>query len=507
MFPGLASHPLLSIGQLCNDGCTATFSATRLNIHHGDTLLLSGTRAPTTGLWYLDLETLAPPAMAHALIPYTALADRIAFVHASLFSPALFTWCTAINSGHLTTFPDITARQVRKYPPDSPAMIKGHLDQQRANLRSTKPSPVRSPAATVAPHANSAHDSPTVARTHHVFVAHQRVTGQIYTDQPCRFLTPSSAGHTDMLVLYNYDSNAIHVKLMKSKSGPEILAAYKPLQTFMTSGHIDFQLAPPHLHRRNAAKRAIRTFKNHFIAGLCSTNPDSPLHLWDRLIPHALLTLNLLRTSRINPKLSAQAQFRGAFDYNCTPLAPPGTRFLVHVKPAIRETWAPHAVEGWYLGPALHHYRYHCVWITETRAERVADTLSWFPHRISMPTASSTDRALAAARDLVHALRNPSPASPFNPLDATQHQALTDLANLFASVAAPVSPVDAPTPAPMVQPPAPAPTPAQVRFAVPLVTAEHAPALPRVPTQAPPLPRAIQAADVAKPASPEQPHP
>jgi hypothetical protein len=28
IFPGLASHPLLSIGQLCDDGCTATFLAT-----------------------------------------------------------------------------------------------------------------------------------------------------------------------------------------------------------------------------------------------------------------------------------------------------------------------------------------------------------------------------------------------------------------------------------------------------------------------------------------------
>jgi hypothetical protein len=45
---------------------------------------------------------------------------------------------------------------------------------------------------------------------------------------------------------------------------------------------VDFQLAPPGVHRRNAAKRAIRTFKNHFIAGLCiSVDKDFPLHLWD----------------------------------------------------------------------------------------------------------------------------------------------------------------------------------------------------------------------------------
>ena len=64
------------------------------------------------------------------------------------------------------------------------------------------------------------------------------------------------------------------------------------------------------MHRRNAAERALRTFKTHFIAGLCSVDKDLPLHLWDRLLPQAELMLNLLRGSRINPKLSAWAQIR-----------------------------------------------------------------------------------------------------------------------------------------------------------------------------------------------------
>ncbi len=208
---------------------------------------------------------------------------------------------------------------------------------------------------------------------------------------------------------------------MKSKSGPEHLAAYKrvhslllsrglqpqlqkldneassALQQFLQSQGIDYQLAPPHLHRRNAAERAIRTFKNHFIAGLCSTDRDYPLHLWDRLLPQALLTLNLLRGSRINPRLSAYAQLHGAFDFNRTPLGPPGTRVLIHEKPSARETWAPHAVKGWYLGPAMQHYRCFRVWVVETMAERIADTLAWFPSKVHMPSASSNDAAIAAA--------------------------------------------------------------------------------------------------------------
>ena len=90
---------------------------------------------------------------------------------------------------------------------------------------------------------------------------------------------------------------------------------------------------PPYLHHTNAAERAIQTYKDHLIAGLSICDPNFPLHLWDRLIPHATLTLNLLRPSCLNPRLLAEAQLNGAFDFNRTPLAPLGTRVIVHDTP------------------------------------------------------------------------------------------------------------------------------------------------------------------------------
>ena len=56
------------------------------------------------------------------------------------------------------------------------------------------------------------------------------------------------------------------------------------LKEFLQAENVDYQLVPPGCHRRNAAERAIRTFKNHFIAGLCSLDKDFPLHLWDQLV-------------------------------------------------------------------------------------------------------------------------------------------------------------------------------------------------------------------------------
>jgi hypothetical protein len=195
-----------------------------------------------------------------------------------------------------------------------------------------------------------------------------------------------------------------------------------------------YQLAPPNMHRTNAAEKAIDTWKCHFISGLSSVDPRFPMHLWCRLIPQATTTLNLLRPSRINPRLSAEAQLNGAFDFNRSPFAPPGTRVLVHETPANRRTWAPHGVDGWYIGAAQEHYRCYRVYITSTASERIAKTVQFFPHNCAMPKLSSADAATRAAQDLVAALQNPSPAAPFATLGQDQMQAIRQLASIFASV-------------------------------------------------------------------------
>ena len=53
---------------------------------------------------------------------------------------------------------------------------------------------------------------------------------------------------------------------------------------------ITYQLVPPHIHCRNAAERAIATWKDHFIAGLSSVHPEYPLLEWDRLTEQGMNT-------------------------------------------------------------------------------------------------------------------------------------------------------------------------------------------------------------------------
>ena len=84
------------------------------------------------------------------------------------------------------------------------------------------------------------------------------------------------------------------------------------------------------------AERAIQIFNNQFIAGIVSTHKDFTLHLWCRLLPQAIVTLNLLRPSRIKFPLSAHAQLHVQFNFNATPFVPPGTKVIVHQNPTIR---------------------------------------------------------------------------------------------------------------------------------------------------------------------------
>ena len=480
--PDLKSHSLLSIGQLCDAGCVVEFTATTVIIQHNDIVVLQGHRTPETQLWHIEIPK-APIAQTNAAVGSATAAELVSFAHASLFSPAISTLATALSKGYIPNFPGLSSRTLRNHPPRSSAMIKGHLDQSRKNQRSTNTSLITpDPDAQSEPDPDDFPTSPPSGeRSHFCYVSIMEPTGQIYTDQTGKFVTPSSNGNNYLLVLYDYDSNAILAEPMKSRHGPAILSAYKllhaklcaaglrpqlqrldnecsdSLKAYMSAQDIDFQLVPPGVHRRNAAERAIRTFKNHFIAGLCSVDKDFPLHLWDRLLPQALLSLNLLRGSRLNPKLSAWAQMFGNFDFNRTPIAPPGVRVIVHEKPSKRSTWAPHGTDGWYIGPALESYRCYTVWIWDTRSIRLCDTLSWFPTKVTMPIASSNDLILAGIQDILEALRNPTLGSPIDPLTDSHVATLKILSELLTGLI--------PVPKPLLDP-EPAPTP-PLRVATP----------------------------------------
>ena len=129
------------------------------------------------------------------------------------------------------------------------------------------------------------------------------------------------------------------------------------------------------------SNKPYRILKIHFKGGLVSLDPNIPIREWNRLLPQAETTLNLLRRSRLNPKLSAHAFLFGQFDYNKTPIIPPGTKILVHKKTENRGSWAPTGDNSCTIGQLPEH---RCVGyvITKTRGERDTDTLQFPPMKL-----------------------------------------------------------------------------------------------------------------------------
>ena len=167
----------------------------------------------------------------------------------------------------------------------------------------------------------------------------------------------SSKGNRYVMVVYDHNSNAIPAEPLKSRSAEHLLAATAKMHIFLREcgvhpkihimdnecsstvrsylkkNNIELQLVLPNLHRTNAAEKAIGIFKDHFISGLATVHPSFPLHLWCRIIPLAVTTLNLMRPSRINPKLSTYEILNGVFYYKKNPIAPPGCKVVFHDPP------------------------------------------------------------------------------------------------------------------------------------------------------------------------------
>eukprot|EP00957_Ditylum_brightwellii_P002008 154766-Ditylum_brightwellii.AAC.1 len=128
---------------------------------------------------------------------------------------------------------------------------------------------------------------------------------------------------------------------------------------------------------------------------------------WDHLIPQCSLTSNLLGTSRVNLKLSAQAYLYGNFDFNATSLTPLGTRVVVHKKTAQRDSWQYHGLVGWYIGPSPNHYKCLQCYIPTTTAEIDADTVYLIARNIPIPSFSDKEALNQALHGIMFILKMP----------------------------------------------------------------------------------------------------
>ncbi len=297
------------------------------------------------------------------------------YYHVAAGFPTKPSWLKAIKNKQYASWPGLTWEAVNKHFLESKETLKSHGRKTRSRLRSTKiPAQINN------------YDKDNTKATHfpcplikqkeaiiRIYNLSNEAERMMYTNQTGQFPTKSSRGHQYMIVLIKINRNTILVKGMKNHTTGDMIQACQVLVDCLCSvgvtpkmhildnkcsaefkeriklNNMQYQLVPPHDHRRNIAEKAIQVFKAHFISILCGTDKAFPLHLWDRLLGQAEHTFNMLRTSRMMPLVSAYTYLWGEHNYNANPFAPLGCKVEAHVTPSIQETWAPHTANSFYV--------------------------------------------------------------------------------------------------------------------------------------------------------------
>ena len=165
IIPGLASHSLLSVVKLCNEGCEVTFTKINCTVQYRGRTVLTGKKCTKTGLWMIPVsESTQQPAhhpttqsanvareLHHASTmqektkellptsyPSSEPASLAMYLHQMLCSPPRIALLKAIRNHQLDSIPGLTYDLIATHLPPSTATEKGHMIRTRQGLRSSR---------------------------------------------------------------------------------------------------------------------------------------------------------------------------------------------------------------------------------------------------------------------------------------------------------------------------------------------------------------------------------
>jgi hypothetical protein len=186
VFPGMANHALLSVGQLCDEVYIVSFKNASVTICNSQkSQIMSDPRDLDTGLWRINLRQDNQQIHQHIANNVYELRNTgtlVHYLHKALFSTTKSALLQAVKDGHLITCPGLTEDAIRKHLKLTPATAMGHMNQRRQNISSTsKTSIVDAPPS----------DTDLGTKTHLVYAVLVD-QGQLYTDLTEKFPVRSS---------------------------------------------------------------------------------------------------------------------------------------------------------------------------------------------------------------------------------------------------------------------------------------------------------------------------
>jgi len=279
---------LMSVGKTSDDGTISVFTKDGVTVHKEEDVLITCKGEPiligvrdTNGRYRIPLvqqrgqwQPRRPNKrqrkflrQANSVYDLPSTEQAIKWMHAVCGYPVKSTWLKAVKAGNYVGWPMLTERNVKKYYPETSETAKGHLNQTRKNVRST-----RSKMETC--------DTSQLQgkKVRDVYTTAYNVRETMFSDQTGQYPTRSQRGNKYIMVMVEIDSNAILVEPMKSRKDAEMIRAYDALLLRLKRAGIvpkkhvldnkvsenmkthirdtcklNMELVPPGCHRPNAA--------------------------------------------------------------------------------------------------------------------------------------------------------------------------------------------------------------------------------------------------------------
>ena len=263
-------------------------------------IIIEGPRTPHNRLWSIPFSSSTLESANGIITNQKTKNYFVQYIRGTFWSTNDDTLLNAVQRVFLSSWPEVTPELLRRHLSKYIATSKGHLKIQRKNLCSSQRTQIISLPL---------HTSLNIAPAQE---ANNETTGDIYasvyraySDHTGNFPHLSARGNQYIFVYYYYNSNAILVEALPNRTSGDLTKSWttcftklqyhgyashlhilenecsENMKKAFCKNNVDFQLVPPHVHRRNAAERAIQTFKSHFLAGLSTLPSDFPMKEWD----------------------------------------------------------------------------------------------------------------------------------------------------------------------------------------------------------------------------------
>eukprot|EP00804_Cyclotella_cryptica_P026024 CCRYP_018185-RA/>CCRYP_018185-RA protein AED:0.33 eAED:0.35 QI:0/0/0/1/0/0/2/0/281 len=210
-------HSLMSIGKTSDDKTASIFTRDGVTVHAEEDVLITCQGTPILigvcdahGRYCIPLiqthRHCPPQCQQHLRPPINQTGHQMVTCRVRL--PRQVHMDKAIKAGNFHGWPLLTAMNVLKYYPETIETPKGHLNQTRKNVCSTKP---KHPFEEL--HSNQLRG----CKECDIYTKVYDTRETIFTNQTGKFPTRSQTGHQYIMIMVKIDSSAILVEPIKNQ--------------------------------------------------------------------------------------------------------------------------------------------------------------------------------------------------------------------------------------------------------------------------------------------------